>query len=188
MREVYSRDWDAALFGQYRERFKLPGDKRVKEYSRGMKQKLAIAVALSHHAKLLILDEATSGLDPVIRDEILDLLLEFIQDEEHAVLISSHIISDLEKIADYIVFLHQGRVIFSENKDDLIYNYGVVKCSEEDYRAMDKGHAVAVRKNAYSCEVLIDNKGEFERKNRNLVVDATTIEDIILFNVRGERI
>lgn len=188
MREVYSRDWDVALFEQYRERFKLPGDKRVKEYSRGMKQKLAIAVALSHHAKLLILDEATSGLDPVIRDEILDLLLEFIQDEEHAVLISSHIISDLEKIADYIVFLHQGRVIFSENKDDLIYNYGVVKCSEEDYRAMDKSHAVAVRKNAYSCEVLIDNKGEFERKNRNLVVDATTIEDIILFNVRGERI
>lgn len=188
MREVYSRDWDVALFEQYRERFKLPGDKRVKEYSRGMKQKLAIAVALSHHAKLLILDEATSGLDPVIRDEILDLLLEFIQDEEHAVLISSHIISDLEKIADYIVFLHQGRVIFSENKDDLIYNYGVVKCSEEDYRAMDKSHAVAVRKNAYSCEVLIDNKGEFERKNRKLVVDATTIEDIILFNVRGERI
>lgn len=188
MREVYGGDWDVALFEQYRERFKLPGDKRVKEYSRGMKQKLAIAVALSHHAKLLILDEATSGLDPVIRDEILDLLLEFIQDEEHAVLISSHIISDLEKIADYIVFLHQGRVIFSENKDDLIYNYGVVKCSEEDYRAMDKSHAVAVRKNAYSCEVLIDNKGEFERKNRNLVVDATTIEDIILFNVRGERI
>lgn len=188
MREVYGGDWDAALFEQYRERFKLPGDKRVKEYSRGMKQKLAIAVALSHHAKLLILDEATSGLDPVIRDEILDLLLEFIQDEEHAVLISSHIISDLEKIADYIVFLHQGRVIFSENKDDLIYNYGVVKCSEEDYRAMDKSHALAVRKNAYSCEVLIDNKGEFERRNRNLVVDATTIEDIILFNVRGERI
>ena len=86
------------------------------------------------------------------------------------------------------MFLHQGRVIFSENKDDLIYNYGVVKCSEEDYRAMDKSHAVAMRKNAYSCEVLIDNKGEFERRNRNLVVDATTIEDIILFNVRGERI
>ena len=188
MREIYREAWDGGLFEQYRERFKLPGDKRVKEYSRGMKQKLAIAAALSHHAKLLILDEATSGLDPVVRDEILDLLMEFIQDEEHSVLISSHITSDLEKIADYIVFLHQGRVIFSENKDDLVYSYGVVKCSEEDYRAMDKSHAVAVRRNAYSCEVLIDNKGEFERFNRNLVVDPTTIEDIILFNVRGERI
>ena len=137
MREIYREAWDGGLFEQYRERFKLPGDKRVKEYSRGMKQKLAIAAALSHHAKLLILDEATSGLDPVVRDEILDLLMEFI---------------------------------------------------EEDDRAMDKSHAVAVRKNAYSCEVLIDNKGEFERFNRNLVVDPTTIEDIILFNVRGERI
>lgn len=187
MKEMYKKDWKEALFEEYRQRFKLPLDKKVKEYSRGMKQKLGIAVALSHDAKLLILDEATSGLDPVIRDEILDILLEFIQDESHSVLISSHIISDLEKVADYITFLHQGKVVFSENKDDLIYNYGVVKCSEEDYRAMDKDHVVAARRNQFACEVLIDNKSDFERMNRNMVVDSTTIEEIILFNVRGER-
>lgn len=187
MKEVYKRNWDEELFEEYRRRFKLPLDKKIKEYSRGMKQKLGIAVAMSHNAKLLILDEATSGLDPVVRDEILDILLEFIQDESHSVLISSHIISDLEKIADYVTFLHQGRVIFSENKDNLIYNYGVVKCSEQDYRAMDKEHVVSVRRNQYACEVLIDNKETFERMNRGLVVDNTTIEEIILFSVRGER-
>lgn len=187
MKQMYTQ-WDEAAFENYRQRFKLPETKKVKEYSKGMKQKLAIAAALSHHAKLLIMDEATSGLDPIVRDEILDILLEFIQDEENSVLISSHIISDLEKIADYITFLHQGRVAFSENKDLLVYQYGVVKCTEQDYRAMEKDHVLAVRRNAYSCEVLIDNKEAFERKNRKLTVDSTTIEEIILFQVRGERV
>lgn len=187
MKQMYTQ-WDEEAFENYRQRFKLPETKKVKEYSKGMKQKLAIAAALSHHAKLLIMDEATSGLDPIVRDEILDILLEFIQDEEHSVLISSHIISDLEKIADYITFLHQGRVAFSENKDLLVYQYGVVKCTEQDYRAMEKDHVLAVRRNAYSCEVLIDNKEAFERKNRKLTVDSTTIEEIILFQVRGERV
>lgn len=187
MRQMYTQ-WDEAAFANYMERFKLPETKKVKEYSKGMKQKLAIAAALSHHAKLLIMDEATSGLDPIVRDEILDILLEFIQDEEHAVLISSHIISDLEKIADYITFLHQGRVAFSENKDVLLYDYGVVKCTEEDYRSMEKDHVLAVRRNAYCCEVLINNREIFERKNRKLTVDSTTIEEIILFQVRGERV
>lgn len=187
MKQMYTQ-WDEAVFENYRQRFKLPETKKVKEYSKGMKQKLAIATALSHHAKLLIMDEATSGLDPIVRDEILDILLEFIQDEEHSVLISSHIISDLEKIADYITFLHQGRVAFSENKDLLVYQYGVVKCTEQDYRAMEKDHVLAVRRNAYSCEVLIDNKEAFERKNRKLTVDSTTIEEIILFQVRGEKV
>lgn len=187
MKQMYTQ-WDEAVFENYRQRFKLPETKKVKEYSKGMKQKLAIATALSHHAKLLIMDEATSGLDPIVRDEILDILLEFIQDEEHSVLISSHIISDLEKIADYITFLHQGRVAFSENKDLLVYQYGVVKCTEQDYGAMEKDHVLAVRRNAYSCEVLIDNKEAFERKNRKLTVDSTTIEEIILFQVRGEKV
>lgn len=186
MKRMYTQ-WDEAAFESYRQRFHLPETKKVKEYSKGMKQKLTIATALSHNAKLLIMDEATSGLDPIVRDEILDILLEFIQDEEHSVLISSHIISDLEKVADYITFLHQGRVKFSENKDVLVYQYGVVKCTEEDYKAMDKKHVLAVRRNAYSFEVLIDNKEEFERKNRQLTVDNTTIEEIILFQVRGEK-
>lgn len=187
MKKMYTQ-WDEASFESYRQRFKLPEKKKVKEYSKGMKQKLAIAAALSHNARLLIMDEATSGLDPIVRDEILDILLEFIQDEDHAVLISSHIISDLEKVADYITFLHQGRVAFSENKDVLVYDYGVVKCTEEDYRAMEKKHVLAVRRNAYACEVLINNREEFMRKNRKLTVDTTTIEEIILFQVRGERV
>lgn len=124
---TYTR-WDQGLYEQYLARFALPKDKKFKELSRGMKMKLAIAAALSHGAKLLLLDEATSGLDPVVRDDILDLFLEFVQEEDHAILVSSHITSDLEKVADYIVFLHQGRVVFCKPKDELRYRYGVLRC------------------------------------------------------------
>ena len=124
------KSWDDAVYQGYIQRFSLPHKKIFKEYSKGMKMKLTLAVALSHHSKLLILDEATSGLDPIVRDEILDIFLEFIQDEEHTILISSHIISDLEKVSDYITFINKGEVLFSKEKDELIYNYGIVKCSK----------------------------------------------------------
>ena len=126
MKNIY-HSWDDTPICPF-EKFSLPADKQIKQFSKGMKMKLAITVALSHNSKLLILDEATSGLDPVIRDDILDMLLDFVQDEEHSILVSSHITSDLEKIADYIVFIHEGQVVFFKPKDELTEQYGIIKC------------------------------------------------------------
>ncbi len=186
MNRIYT-NWQEDIFEKYTNRLKLPKDKIIKEYSRGMKMKLSLAAALSHQAKLLILDEATSGLDPIVRDEILDIFLDFIQNEEHTILMSSHIISDLEKVADYITFIHEGKIVFSKSKDELIYGYGIVRCGKEDYDKLDKSHIIGTRKSQFGYEVLVDNKRELERFNRNLVIDNTTIEEIILYKVRDER-
>lgn len=184
MRGFY-RKWDETEFDALTTSFGLPEDKKIKEFSKGMKMKLSIAVALSHHAKLLILDEATSGLDPVVRDEILDLFLDFMQDEEHSILFSSHITSDLEKIADYITFLKNGTIVFSKSRDDLISNYGILKCRKKDLETMDSSGFVAERENAFDDEVLLKNRQEFVKKYPEAVVDPASVEDIILFYVRG---
>lgn len=180
MKNIYKK-WDEKVFQFYMQKFSLPSDKIMKEFSRGMKMKLSIAVALSHHAKLLILDEATSGLDPIVRDEILDVFLEFIQDEEHSVFISSHITSDLEKIADYITFIHKGKIIFSEAKDTLLSDYGILKCSNADFEYIDKKNVFGSRKNQFGVEALV-------LKNKlkgNYTVDRASIEDIMLFCIKG---
>lgn len=187
MAKIY-KNWQRAEFERYIQKFKLPKDKEIKEYSRGMKMKLSIATALSHQAKLLILDEATSGLDPIVRDEILDIFLDFIQNVEHTILISSHIISDLEKIADYITFIHEGKIIFSESKDDLIYNYGIIHCKKEEMDRLDKNHIISCRRNQFGYEVMINNKKDMQRSAKDLVIDNATIEEIILFKVRGEAV
>jgi ABC-2 type transport system ATP-binding protein len=186
MGNIYST-WQADVFEQYVTRFKLPKDKMIKEYSRGMKTKLSIAAALSHNANLLILDEATSGLDPVVRNEILDIFMDFIQDENHSILLSSHITSDLEKIADYITFIHKGKIIFSKPKDDLIDNYGVVRCGADEYKRLDKeykGHIIGIRKNQFEYEIMVDNKRKLRQSEPGLVVDNTSIEELILFYVK----
>ncbi len=180
------KNWDSQIFEQYLTRFSLPKKKEVKVFSKGMQVKLCLAFAMSHHAKLLILDEPTSGLDPVIRDEILDIFLEFVQEEDHAILLSSHITTDLEKIADYITFLHEGKVIFSKTKDELIYEYGLLKCKEEDFLKMKKQDIVAYRKLDYSYEVLVEEREKMAKKYPNAVVDAATIEEIMLLYVKGE--
>lgn len=184
MQNIYP-SWNKNQFLKYTNEFKLPKDKRIKEFSRGMKMKLSIAVALSHEAKLLILDEATSGLDPVVRDEILDMFLEYIQNEDCSILIASHITSDLEKIADYITFVNDGQIVFSENKDELIYNSGVVKCSEKEIDKIKNEDIVGIRKNTFGCEVMVNNRTYYE--NMGFVVDKTNLEEIILFKVRGRR-
>ena len=182
------KSWDDAVYQGYIQRFSLPHKKIFKEYSKGMKMKLTLAVALSHHAKLLILDEATSGLDPIVMDEKLDIFLEFIQDEEHTILISSHIISDLEKVSDYITFINKGEVLFSKEKDELIYNYGIVKCSKEEADRIDKDLIVGIRESNFGCEVMVNDKNRLNMINSNIVVDNCNIEEIMLFSTRYQEV
>ena len=181
------KNWNDKTFFKYIEKFNLPKTKKIKNFSKGMKMKLSISVALSHNAELLILDEATSGLDPIVRDDILDILLEFVQDENKSILISSHITSDLEKVADYIVFIHKGKVIFEETKDNLIYDYGIMKCKQKDFSSIDKEDIIRFRKMDYGYEILVKNKNELERKYPNMVMDNIKIEDIMLMYVKGEK-
>ena len=181
------KQWDGHLFQDYLKRFQLPADKEIKSLSKGMKMKLCIAVALSHNPKLLILDEATSGLDPVMRDDILDVFLEFVQDENHSILMSSHITTDLEKVADYITFIHQGKVLFCKTKDELRYNYGIIRCGAALFDQLDKAEILAYRKDDYQWNVLVADKEKARRKYKNAVVDDATIDDILLLYVKGEQ-
>lgn len=181
------KQWNSSLYRDYLDRFELPTGKEIKSMSKGMKMKLCIATALSHRPKLLILDEATGGLDPVMRDDILDVFLEFVQDEEHSILMSSHITSDLEKIADYITFIHQGKVLFSKTKDDLRYQYGIVRCGAAVFDRIDKEEILAFRKEDYQWNVLVADKEKARRKYKDAVVDDATIDDIMLLYVKGEQ-
>ena len=183
---IYSK-WDDCCFGQFLRRFGLPESQKIKTYSRGMSMKLAIAVALSHDSKLLILDEATSGLDPIMRDEILDVLLEFVKQENHSILLSSHITSDLEKIADYIVFIHNGEIILNKTKDELIYEYGVIRCSENDFYNILPEDILSSMKKDYQIDVLIKNKKLMEKKYKNLIIDSVSLDEIMLLLAKGER-
>lgn len=174
------RSWDQKLFFSYLNRFSIPNKKKIKEYSHGMKRKLAIAVALSHDAKLLLLDEATSGLDPVARDEILDVFLEFIQAEDRSILLSSHIISDMEKVCDYVAFLHKGKLIFSETKDELYDQFGLIRCSFEEWEGINQAAIRGYRKNAFGVEALVYKN----RVPNSQTVERASIEEIMLFHVR----
>lgn len=170
-------NWNEEVYFSYIKRFQLLLDKKFKDYSRGMKMKLAIAVALSHDPKLLILDEATGGLDPMVRDEILDIFNEFTRDETHSILLSSHIISDLEKICDYIAFIHKGNLVLCEEKDVIMEEYGIVKLSNEEYESLPQDAVVRKKKTGFGYEVLVKR----QQINPAFAVEKTTLEDIILF-------
>ncbi|WP_291257973.1 ATP-binding cassette domain-containing protein, partial [Flavonifractor sp.] len=179
-------NWDMALYQRYLDKFGLAGKKPVKTFSKGMKMKLSLAAAFAARPKLLILDEATSGLDPVVRDEILDEFLDFIQDEEHAILLSSHITSDLEKVADYVTYLHRGKVAVSGAKDELLDTYGRLVCSRSDLEQVDPALLVGVRTGQFGCEALVKDKHAFVRRYPGLTVDPVTLEDIMVFTVKGD--
>lgn len=187
MQGLYT-NWDNELFKKYLNDFRLLPNQKIKSYSRGMTMKLAVAAALSHHPQLLILDEATSGLDPIMRDDMLDVFLEFVQDENHSILLSSHITSDLEKIADYITFIHNGKLIMAASKNDLVYNFAVMRCKESQFLELDPGDILAYRKRDYQIDVLVSNGKEIQRKYRNAVVDHVSVDEIMLLLVKGERV
>lgn len=176
MRNTY-KNCDEKVFFEYINKFSLPLKKSFKDFSRGMKMKLMIAVALSHDAKLLILDEATSGLDPIVRDEILDLFYDFTRDESHSILISSHIVSDLEKLCDYIAFLHKGKLLFVEEKDILLEKYRILKCSNAEFDDIDKDAVKGVRRTDYGVEALVLK----DKVNNAFKLEKPNIEDIIVF-------
>lgn len=186
MRNIY-KNWDESAYIKYLDEFKLPSNQNIKEYSSGMKMKLKLAVALSHKAKLLILDEPTSGLDPIARNEILDVFQEFIQDENNSILVSSHITSDLEHIANYITFISDGNIIFCKSKDELLDNYGIVKCSEEQFEEIDQKDYINFKKNKYEYELLIEDRMEFKRKYDIQIIDKPSIEDIMLIYIKGDK-
>ncbi len=187
MEGIYTQ-WDHALFQKYLEDFHLPVKQKIKNYSRGMTMKLAIAAALSHHPQLLILDEATSGLDPVMRDEMLDVFLEFVQEESHSILLSSHITSDLEKVADYITFIHNGKLIMTVSKNDLVYHYAVMRCKESQFLALDPDDIITYRKRDYQIDVLVADRKEAQRKYKDVVVYHVSVDEIMLLLVKGERV
>ena len=186
MSGIYSR-WDEELFQKYLRDFCLDKDQKISKYSRGMTMKLAIAAALSHHPKLLILDEATSGLDSVMREEMLDIFLDFVGTEDHSILLSSHITSDLEKIADYITFIHKGRIILTERKDSLLYDYGILRCREKEFVGLEAQDVAAYYRRDYQIDVLVSDKRKAQRKYPGLICDTPTIDEIMVILVKGER-
>ena len=180
------RSWDEDYFFDLLNKLSLPAAKKIKSFSKGMKAKLSLAAAFAHHPKLLILDEATSGLDPIVRDGILDMFLDFVQDEENSILVSSHITSDLEKVADYIVFIHEGRLIFSKPKDELLESYGIVKCGAAQFDRIEKQDIVAYRKQDYEWQVLVANRNSAQKKYPKAMVIPASIDEIMLLYVKGE--
>ena len=184
----FYKQWDNILFQKLLKEYKLPANQKIKQYSRGMTMKLAIAVALSHHPQLLILDEATGGLDPVVRDEMLDTFLDFVQEEDHSILLSSHITSDLEKVADYITFIHNGNVIMTVSKNDLVYNYAVMRCKKNQFLALDPADIIVYRKRDFQIDVLVSDCKAMQRKYKEIVIDHVSVDEIFLLLVRGDHV
>lgn len=173
-------NWEEDIFKNYLNRFNLPIDKKTKQFSFGMKKKLSLAIALSHETKLLILDEITSGLDPVSRDEILGILLEFIENPENSVYISSHITTDLEKIADYIVFIDNGKVVLSEEKDELLYNYGILRCTDTELEKVEKTDIISYRKEFGRVDILVKDISKIKNKYKEFVVNKPNFDEMLL--------
>ena len=173
--------WDSAEFARLLHDYQLPEKKLIKDMSKGMRMKFRLATALAHKPKLLILDEATSGLDPVVRGEVLDYLRDYIQDESHSVLMSSHITSDLEKVADSIAYLHKGRLLFQMERDELLEKYGVLRCSPEQLEVLDNRLKVATRETGFTCETLVNDAAAARRALPDAVIDRASIEDIMQF-------
>ncbi|MCI8330845.1 MAG: ABC transporter ATP-binding protein [Bacilli bacterium] len=186
MKKIY-KNWDSEQFQNYIKRFNLDYKKPIKNMSKGMKKKLEIACALSHKPKLLILDEPTSGLDPIIRNEVLDIFQEYMEDETHTILISSHITTDLERIADQIILIDKGKIKINEDKDEIIDNYGILKCDEKEYKEIEQEDIINYKKTKYSYEILIKNREKLSKKYKNYIIDKITLDELMLLTIKGEK-
>ncbi len=183
---IYS-SWDTSLYNEYLNTFKLDKNSKIKTLSKGMRKKLEIACALAHKPRLLILDEPTSGLDPIVRNEVLDIFLKFISDDEHTILLSTHITSDLEHIADEIVFLNEGKILLSDSRDNILEHYGLLKCDKEYFPKIDKEDIVSYKMNKYDCEVLLNNVIDAKKKYKKCVIDKITLEELMVMMIKGDR-
>lgn len=184
LKHIY-KEWDSEKFFGYMERFNLPIKRKLGKFSKGMKMKLQIATALSHNAKLLIMDEATSGLDPVVRNEMLDVFMEYMQDENHSILMSSHITSDLERIADSVTFIHNGKLILTGYKDDILSSHAVIQCSKEMLKEIADTDIVSVRVNEFGASVMVKDRASCEKKYSGAVFDSVNLDDILMYYVKG---
>lgn len=184
MKDLY-KTWDKELFYKYLNDLNLPNNKKIKTLSKGMRKKLEIITALAHHPKLLILDEPTSGLDPVVRDDILDIFLNFIKDENHTILLSTHITSDLEHIADKIIFIDKGQIILNKSKDELLDNYGILKCDIDTFDKISKEDIISYKKNKYNYEILVSDRNKMLKKYKNSIIDKITLDELMVLVIKG---
>lgn len=179
--------WDEELFYQYLDRFNLPRNKKIGKFSKGMKMKMQIATALSHGAKLLIMDEATTGLDPVVRNEILDIFREYLSDETNSILMSSHITSDLDKIADSVTFIDKGQILLTGYKDEILESHAMIRCSEADFAKLEPQDYVSARKNDFCVDIMVFDRAACKRKYTWADMEKTNLEEIMLFYVNKEK-
>lgn len=186
MRGIY-REWSSETFFNYLERMQLPARKKFGQFSKGMKMKLQIAAALSHNAKLLIMDEATTGLDPVVRNEILDMFQEYLGDENNSILMSSHITSDLDRIADSVTFIHKGKLLLSGYKDDILETHAIMKCTKKEYADIDPADMISARINDFGAEVLVADRKACELKYKGLLLESTVLEELMRYYVNAEK-
>jgi ABC-2 type transport system ATP-binding protein len=187
MKDIY-KNWDSKLYFSYLKKFNLPDNKPLKSMSKGMRKKLEIVAAISHKPKLLILDEPTSGLDPVIRFEVLEIFQKFIEDEEHSILLSTHITSDIEHIADEIIFIDKGKKVLQKSRDEIIDSYGILKCDIDYFSNIDKKDIIAYKKTKYTYEILVSNKEQARKKYHSCIMDKITLEDLMVLVIKGEKI
>lgn len=187
MMKLIYRNWDDKVYKKYLESFGLPSGKACGKFSRGMRMKLQIAVAMSHHARLLIMDEPTSGLDPIVRNEILQIFQEFVLEENHTILLSSHITGDLERIADEVVFINKGKIVLAGNKDEILQRHGLMKCRKEELQKVEEEDIVSVRSGSFSVEILAKNRQECGKKYPEFMMEQPSLEDIMLFYVSGKQ-
>lgn len=185
MKNIY-KNWDEEVFFDYLKRFSLPTRKKCGDFSRGMRMKLQIAVALSHHAKLLIMDEPTSGLDPIVRNEMIQIFREFVIEEDHTILLSSHITGDLEKLADEVVFINAGKIVLAGNKDDILEKHGLLKCKKSELEKISDPLIVNVAPGTFGVEVLVNDRKACEKLYPQMVIEPASLEDIMLFYVNKD--